>query len=439
MHRREAAEPLYLYSMKRLLTLFIYCLTITLTHAQPQKPWLMHEIKTLAGSSFAGRGYVNRGSEKASLYLQRRFKEMGLQSFNLDSSMLQPYTFSVQTFPGDISLKLGKKELKPGADYIIHENSSAFRSDKKLRLQTLDVTNIRDTLVWDSLMQTLKPNRAYFLKGWDSAKVNLKWTRRIMQSHFPKRLFIIPQHGKITWSVGRDAMAATIFYVEDTVLPKRMRKVKARLDAKFFPDYKCNNVIGYVPGTERPDSFIVFSAHFDHLGKMGRRTTFPGAHDNASGTSLMLGMADYYSKHPQRYSMVFMGFSGEEAGLLGSKYYVDHPLFPLSDIKMVFNVDMTGVAKDGITVVNAQEQAELFKIMSAVNDSLHFLPKMNQREQTQNSDHYSFSKKGAPAIFIFGLGGMPYYHDVFDVPKALTLENIDNLALLLIDVVGRLQ
>lgn len=399
----------------------------------------MHEIKTLSGNSFAGRGYVNRGVDKAALYLQRRFREIGLQSFSNDSNYLQPYTFSVQTFPGDVYLKIGKKEMKPGEDYIIHESSSAFKSSKDLKVQVVDVTEVKDTVAWNKALQSLKPDHAYFLKGWDSAKVHLKWTRRVMQERFPKGLFIIPQHGKLTWSVGRDSMAATVFYVEDTVLPKRMRNVKAKLDAKFIPEYKCNNVAGYVRGAEQPDSFIVFSAHFDHLGRMGRKTMFPGAHDNASGTALMLGMAQYYAQHPQRYSMVFVGFSGEEAGLLGSKYYVQHPLFPLEKIKLVFNVDMTGVAKDGITVVNAKEQSELFKLMTALNDSLHYLPQIKERDQTQNSDHYSFSSKGVPAIFIYGLGGKPYYHDVFDTAKELTLEGIDKLGELLIETVKGLQ
>jgi Zn-dependent M28 family amino/carboxypeptidase len=180
----------------------------------------------------------------------------------------------------------------------------------------------------------------------------------------------------------------------------------------------------------------VFSAHLDHLGMMGRTTMFPGAHDNASGTSLLLYLADYFSKNPPKYSVAFMGFSGEEAGLMGSKYYAAHPFFSLDKIAMVVNLDMTGDATDGITIVNGQQQEAAYSRLATINTRKNYLPKLNQREQTANSDHYSFSEKGVSAIFIFGLGAKGFYHDVFDVHTELSLNNIDNLANLLIDYVN---
>ena len=98
----------------------------------------------------------------------------------------------------------------------------------------------------------------------------------------------MPKHGKMIWSVAKDTVSATIFTVEDTILPRKIRKMDALVQNKFIHDFPNKNVIGFVRGTEQPDSFIVFSAHIDHLGMMGKRTMFPGAHDNASGTSLML-------------------------------------------------------------------------------------------------------------------------------------------------------
>ena len=162
---------------------------------------------------------------------------------------------------------------------------------------------------------------------------------------------------------------------------------------------------------------------------------FPGAHDNASGTSLMLFLANYFSKNPPKYSVAFMGFSGEEAGLMGSKHYANSPLFPLEKISLVINLDMTGDATDGITIVNGLQQPYAFTMLDTINKRNNYVPKMNQREQTANSDHYSFSEKGVPAIFIFGLGAKGYYHDVFDKAEELSFNNIDSLAKLLIDFV----
>jgi Zn-dependent M28 family amino/carboxypeptidase len=92
-----------------------------------------------------------------------------------------------------------------------------------------------------------------------------------------------------------------------------------------------------VPGTLHPDSFVVFTAHYDHLGLMGRHNFFPGANDNASGVALLISLADYFQHHPQPYSVVFLAFSGEEAGLLGSGYFADHPPIKLSSVRFLIN------------------------------------------------------------------------------------------------------
>ncbi len=89
-------------------------------------------------------------------------------------------------------------------------------------------------------------------------------------------------------------------------------------------------MIATIKGTAIPDSFLVFSAHYDHLGQMGKDIYFPGANDNASGTSMLLNLAKYYSQNRPKYSVLFIAFGGEEAGLIGSEYYVKNPLVPLS-------------------------------------------------------------------------------------------------------------
>src|SRR5690606_3298622 len=142
--------------------------------------------------------------------------------------------------------------------------------------------------------------------------------------------------------------------------------------------------------------------HFDHLGRMGKNAVFPGASDNASGTSLVLYLASYFAKHPPRYSVAFMWFSGEEAGLLGSKHYVENPVFPLEQIRFLVNLDMTGDATNGITVVNGVSHEPEFALLEKLNVDSMYAKKINKRERTSNSDHYHFSKEGVPAVFIYG-------------------------------------
>jgi len=419
---------------KLICIIFLICLSFQ-AKAQSEKTWIRQHLKTLSGKSFSGRGYVGKGADKAAQYVARQFQEMGLYAFTEEKGYLQEYTFPVNTFPGEMYLKINKKELVPGVDYIIQEASSGVQVSK-MKTKTIRLAEVKDSSSWMAVKASLQAPYAYVLKDYDTLVKYLKLNRRTFAKQLPKGVYLLPKHGKMIWSVARDTVAATIFTVEDTVLPKRIKKIDARVQNKFLPDYLNKNAIAYMPGTVKPDSFIVFSAHLDHLGMMGRTTMFPGAHDNASGTSLLLYLADYFSKNPPKYSVAFMGFSGEEAGLMGSKYYASHPFFPLDKIAMVVNLDMTGDATDGITIVNGQQQEAAYSRLATINTRKNYLPKMNQREQTANSDHYSFSEKGVPAIFIFGLGAKGFYHDVFDVHTELSLNNIDNLANLLIDYVN---
>lgn len=412
-----------------LLFLVLFCLPGTIA-AQQEKKWLKNEITQLSSPTMSGRGYVEKGVEKASNHISKLFQTFGLRSFQKDSSFIQHFNMSVNTFPNAAYLKLQRKEMNPGEEYIVHAASSKIATEK-MKVKTIDLRKVKDSATWKKVSLKLEPKFAYQFKNIDTAVKYVHQSARNFSRQLPKGVYILPQHGKLTWTVATDSFASTIFYVEDTVMPKRIRKMAARLDNKFIPNFKSQNVIGFVPGKKYRDSFIVFTAHFDHLGKMGRQTLFPGAHDNASGTALMLYLAQYFAQNPQSCSIAFMAFSGEEAGLLGSKYYTEHPLFPLQKIGFVVNLDMTGDATNGITVVNATEQKKAFELLQKINQEKQLLPKITERGQTQNSDHYFFSKNGIPAIFIYGNGTKPYYHDVFDKAKEISLENIDRMITLL--------
>ncbi len=208
--------------------------------------------------------------------------------------------------------------------------------------------------------------------------------------------------------------------------------VDIHIENKYIGEYRTQNVAGYIPGTACPDSFLVYTAHYDHLGMMGKGTFFPGANDNASGTALMLGLARYFSRHPQRYSVVFIGFTGEEAGLLGSGFFADHPLIRLANIKFLVNLDLVGTGVDGITVVNATEFPDQFKMLSQINDTGRYLVNIKKRGKACNSDHCPFYTRGVPCFFIYTLGGIAAYHNLDDRPETLPLTSFEGLTKLLI-------
>jgi len=204
------------------------------------------------------------------------------------------------------------------------------------------------------------------------------------------------------------------------------------IENKLEKKFKANNICAIVKGTAKPDSIILITAHYDHLGGMGSNTFFPGANDNASGVSLLMNLAQYYAKNPQRYSIGFILFAGEEAGLLGSKYFTQNPLVPLKNIRFLINTDLAGTGEEGITVVNATEFTKEFEWMKKINDEQKLLAAVNVRGKAANSDHYFFTEKGVPAFFFYTLGGIKAYHDVFDKPETLPLNEHEDLFKLII-------
>ena len=423
--------------------LFILLFTIgllasTSLHAQEAR-WFKHQIATLCGGPMGGRGYVDKGREKAAAYILRKFREAGLKPIGADSIWSQTYSFPVNTFPGIVSLEVNGKALKPGEEFLVDAASPSFK-ESKMKITRVDVSGIKTKEAWDAQKAKLtKTDRAYYLKGTDSLSKMLG----IRSSHFaaqlPKGAYLLPVHGKMNWTVATDTIPATVFYVQDSAIRKKPKKASIEVTAKFERALKSSNIIAQVPGTEVPDSFIVITAHYDHLGKMGDLAVFPGASDNASGTAMMLWLAGYYATHPQRYSVLFIAFSGEEAGLLGSKFYVEHPVVPLTQMRFLLNLDIMGDASNGVTVVNATEYPKAFSLLQSINQKKGYLPEIKSRGKAANSDHYLFSEAGVPAFFMYSNGGPGYYHDVLDKPGTLPLANIPETAKLLQDFITALN
>ncbi|MGZ4117388.1 MAG: M28 family metallopeptidase, partial [Bacteroidia bacterium] len=239
---------------------------------------------------------------------------------------------------------------------------------------------------------------------------------------------IISLENKLTWSVAQKQNDFVLFNVLRSSINKP-KEISFEIDAEIIPNHQTQNVIGYVEGSEYPDSFIVFSAHYDHLGQMGKNTYFPGANDNASGSAMLLNLAKYYSmsEHKPKCSIVFMAFCGEEAGLLGSKYYTEHPLFPMKNIRFLLNMDIMGTGEDGVTIVNGTLFKKEFDKLKEINTDNNFIKDVKIRGKAANSDHYFFAENGVKACFIYTMGGIKAYHDIYDRAETLPLNEFENL------------
>ena len=220
-------------------------------------------------------------------------------------------------------------------------------------------------------------------------------------------------------------------------------KTRASLSLKStFKDFvDTKNVVGLVKGSERPDEYVLYTAHWDHVGtrdaSLGKDSIFNGAIDNASGTAMQLEVAKAFSKmkkKPER-SMVFIFTSAEEMGLLGAEHYANNPLFPLHKTACVINADASfAVAKMRMVINVIESRTGMDAFVNKAAETLGREIIKTEGEEPpgnvfQRSDHYPFVKKGLPAVWNVGnsdpLNGdkkeeeklasyMQHYHQVTD-------------------------
>ncbi|UOQ72651.1 M28 family metallopeptidase [Hymenobacter cellulosilyticus] len=375
-------------------------------------------ITTLAGPAMHGRGYVNQGDTRAARYIRQRFRELGLRSFT--PHYTQSFPIAINTFPGKCALSANGKALTPGSDFILEPTSGPGRIRGPITL--LDTLIFTDEQAGQRFLMRGLQGQVLLMQHRDAERIRTlpeTFAQHIGQA--AALITLIPY--KLTASLAGQQAAQPRLQVLASRWPARTTEVSLQVDARLIPKYSTQNIIGYVPGRVQPDSFLVVSAHYDHLGRMGKSTYFPGANDNASGTALLLELADYYAKPQNRlaYSIVFMAFGAEEAGLLGSSYYVQHPLFPLERLRFLVNLDLEGTGEEGITVVNGRLLEKPFRLLEQLNTQHRYVPSIAARGRAANSDHYPFSERNIPAFFLYTRGGRKAYHDVYDKSEGLPL------------------
>jgi len=230
---------------------------------------------------------------------------------------------------------------------------------------------------------------------------------------------------------------------ESFALPEKLR---LDIDVDIAREVKTvHNVGAYLPG--ETSEYVVIGAHYDHLG-LGEQfsmapslagTVHPGADDNASGTAGVIELARWFSRQPKHQrGILFLTFAGEELGLLGSSYYVNHPLLPLTDDVAMINMDMIGRVRDRKIYVGGVGTGTTFAaLLTQLAPKHDFDADLTEKAGYGSSDHTSFTSKQVPVLFFFS-GLHADYHkpsdtwDKIDAPEAVRL--LDLVA----DVAGRL-
>lgn len=217
-----------------------------------------------------------------------------------------------------------------------------------------------------------------------------------------KKLFMVADADRIGWFA--DAASPDF----EPVPLKTTFNNTVRNELRFDKSY---NIIATLPGEERPDEYVAYTAHWDHIGvgpAVNGDSIYNGALDNASGTAQLLSIAEAYSKLPEKpaRSVVFLFVTAEEQGLWGSAYYVNNPVYPLA--KTVANINIDGInpigpAKDlTITGRGHSEMDDLATVVAKEQGRYVATDPEPEKGYFYRSDHFNFAKASVPALYAAG-------------------------------------
>lgn len=447
----------------------------------------LENIKYLASPDLKGRATGTPEIEKAARYIAARFEKFGLVPAGGSKSYLQAYKINTSSKLGtrnqfSVTQKGKRRSMKVGADFNPFYFSGSGHASGPIVFAGYGITapeydyddyaglDVKDKIV---LVLRREPQEK------DSQS---KWQGVGMTSHasFESKVVNAKQHGAAALILINNVIAnpseagdlqgftrmsgpddAGIPYIQlkapltdewfeaagkplkaivegiDADLKPRSFAFPENLRADLRTDVQriirdAHNVVGYWPG--ETDEYVIVGAHYDHLGlgeafslapsEVGR--VHHGADDNASGTSGVIEMARLITAQGKRKrGVLFMTFSGEELGLIGSSFYSNNPLLPNEKAVAMINMDMIGRAKDGRLIIGGVATGSSLKELLERLISQHSDLKVDLTEPSGigGSDHSSFTAKQIPALFFFS-GLHADYHkpsdtwDRIDVPNA---------------------
>ncbi|RMF53764.1 MAG: M28 family peptidase [Bacteroidetes bacterium] len=348
--------------------------------------FLQKEVRRLC--RFEGRAPLTPGGQKAEAYLIKRLRQMGY------SPQRQAFSLSVyQITLAKARTQVGRqrKPWKLGADFLPAADCPPLHGE------------------W--LVDTL-PREGY--AWWVPTPQPLGTVRQLARAH--RVAVVIYPLQRLVGSIALEPdSVAVVFRRQD--LPQAQR-ISLRLKGRLVQGHAAN--VWVKRAGQRTDSAWVVGAHYDHLGRMGS-LTFWGANDNASGTALLLLLAQRLAQSPPPpYDVYLVAFTAEELGLIGSQAWVMAPPYPLAQLRGMLNLDLVGFGEKGVAVVGGSDQPAFWERINRVRVQQGWNVALLVRPNAPNSDHYPFREKGVPALFFYLQGGPGYYHDGQDRPPTLT-------------------
>ena len=420
---------------------------------------LKQHVEFLASPEMKGRATGTPEDTRAARYVADEFKKYGLKPAGDNGAYFQAYPFIAGTYPGrdnrlevvekeGVSPLVFKQDFQPMlfSDVGETEGTLVFAGygiqAPDLKYDDYDGIDVKDKIVlllrfspdgdkadspfsnYDRLQDKAILARekgakaVLFVAGpldrkedefTEPAKQGMVANLKILSLHLTqKAAHALLKRG----GAGLEELQKTI---NEKKSPKSMdlTQVRLRLNVDLVQEKKTSrNVVAYLPPEKGGSGdVVVIGAHFDHIGLGGESSraekkygeVHPGADDNASGTAGMLELArTIAAKKPVlKRGLVFVGFSGEELGLLGSDYYVRHPFMPLKQTCAMINLDMIGRLRDNVLVVNATDTSPQWDpMLEKLNSAYKFDLKKNMGGFSAG-DNTSFYKEDIPVLFFF--------------------------------------
>jgi hypothetical protein len=420
---------------------------------------------TLSSPEFEGRGTGQPGADKAAHYLADRFAKIGLKPAGENGTYLQAIKFkSAQVLP-ETSVRVGDEALKHGEDYVILPPYTAEQVDaiggivfagygvvsQELKRDDLAGLELKDKVViiisgqpdgvdaaaWKRA--TSPQVRAVNIFGRGAAAMivanagtsaqpfstiaNYLSRRRVSLAAAPPPMFKVPPVLLLSNAAMEKLFAGSEITYAQTLEKAKTSAVVSRdlgktatLALRIKQEVTTsNNVVGVLEGSDAKlkEEAVVFSAHYDAYGLDDGRI-YPGAADNALGTATITAIAEALVKafstpasRPRR-SIIFLSVTGEEYGLFGSEYWVQHPTWPLEKVAADINFDGIGTEVYGPVkrvVGFGAEHSDLgsvFEDVVVATENVVSPDPMPEENAFVRSDHYAFVKKGVPALMLLG-------------------------------------
>ena len=415
--------------MKKIVILIVLALAGMQASAQDLVSF-KRVIKELSSSKYQGRGYAKDGANKAGKFLLKEFEKAGV-----DEVTIQPFKIDINTFAGQMEMWADGKKLRAGVDFSMREYSPGVHGT--FPVYHVDTLNFDAERMFADLARPEYANCLVSCEFWFTYRHKDAFSRLLKKGECTNAGLIYTWAAPIKFfkAYGDHIVDKPILWVTPEAIDG-VKSVSVKVDNKFLKGYECFNVIAKVAG-QRHDSCYVFTAHYDHIGNLGKKIYYAGANDNASGTAAVVTLAKYYAKNRPPYDMYFIAFSGEDANLRGSTWYVEHPVVPLQQIKYLFNIDMIGDNNPVQYCEVSDEGMRGFSLFEQINEREHYFKALNRGDLAANSDHYPFATRHVPCIFLENEKGdaFQYYHTIFDTYKTVRFDSYEPVFRLVRDFV----